>query len=139
MPLTYEGESANIEALLANPAVSILARLAKSAMPLDTAPLLLTDLVEADFPGYAAVPITTGEEIFLNEQNYAEVITNTPQWTAGAIVSPQEVTAVYLTMSVSGGPQKLWCVEVLPRPFRFEEEGQVFAREIRILSASLAT
>lgn len=139
MPLTLEGEAANIGALLANPAVTILARLAKSTMPLDTAPLTLGDLTEADFPGYAAVPITAAEEIFINEQNYAEVITNTPQWTAGPMVASQDVTAVYLTIKVGTDPEKLWNVEVLPRPFRFEEEGQYFEREIRILSAQLAT
>lgn len=139
MPLTLEGEAANIGALLANPAVSSLARLAKSAMPLDTGEMVLADITEADFPGYAPVPISAAEEIFINEQNYAEVITNTPQWIAGAIVTPQSITAVYLTISISGGPQKLWNVEVLPRPFLFELPDQLFEREIRILSAQLAT
>lgn len=139
MPITLEGQAAQIDALLTNPSIAILAHLAKNPIPLDVEGQTIDDMVECDFPGYAPQPIEEATEVFINETNYAEVICGIVTFTAGAIVAPQSAYALYVTIQNGAGPVKLWAVENFPSPVVFENEGQILEREARLLSANLAT
>lgn len=128
-----------LQFLLNSSEVHLKVKLAKNQLAVEPSRLTLADLTEADFAGYAAVldPIFSAPEF--NEQTYAEAVSQPIVWTVGAIVEPQQITAVYVTAQQGAGAEQLLWVQVLAGQDVMTGEGQVFAKQIRLMAANLST
>lgn len=133
MPDPLSPAQAEIDALVSNPAASILVRLAKSAIPETLDKIELADLTECDFPGYAAVAVN---QVEYEETVDAEIAVARPEdavFTAGVIVAPQLVTACYVTTQLPGEPAVLANIDVFECPLVVSDEGQQIKRSIQFV------
>jgi len=62
----------------------------------------VTDYTECTFPGYAGIPLAGWSAAALNASNKAETELPMQVFTAGVIVTPQDVYGVYVTYNVDG-------------------------------------
>ena len=134
MPETLTGESLNLREFLADPANVIVAHLSKHAIALDGAPLEAGDIVECDFPGYAPQRISDVDVMQDEIAAAGEGVSQPIVFVAGAIVTPQQAHALYLT--VVKGPEALiiWKVFPLLPPFNFDVPGRHLTKQIRFTS-----
>lgn len=133
------GELALLDAWANDPARKIVAHLAKSPITVTADQVQLTDLVEADFPGYAAVLIDEWDPTDFGDDTYGEVTSGEVQWQASTLTVPQSVYVAYCTVEEFGNPPALFQPVVLPIPFTFVQPGQTFAFLFRIAAATLAS
>lgn len=114
----------------------IVAHLAKNATFTADAEIALADLIEADFPGYAAIRLPE-PEIFITEiEEYAESYWPGAVWEAGPIVDAQLITGCYVTIDDDDGVPHLSKIVILDPPVYITEEGQKINPGIRFLSVA---
>lgn len=82
-------------------------RLAKNDDWTDDAALLLADLDEADFDGYAAIAIANNAP-FINGSGVGELDGLTLTWTAGSGITSQVLYGIYVTYTGYDGNPKLF-------------------------------
>jgi len=133
---TFEG--ALLDAELNNPALKIVAHLAKNAIPLDSDAVLLGDLVEADFPGYEPLLLEAPVVDVFDEVNYAEAFYQSREWIAGEIVTPQVIYAVYVTIEMVGVGIVLNQIQILETPIIVDREGITIQRTFSVAATSEA-
>lgn len=134
MPETPPTESENLQALLLNPANVILAHLAKNPIAFDADQLQLTDFIECDFLGYAPILVNDWVSVESDEEAYGESESPTLNWTAGAGVAAQNITAVYLTLQVAPDPPIMLAAFPLDVPLTIFVAGQQFEKIVRYRS-----
>lgn len=133
---TFEG--ALLDAELNNPALKIVAHLAKNAIPLDSDAVLIDDLVEADFPGYETLLLEAPVVDVFDEVNYAEAFYQSREWIAGEIVTPQVIYAVYVTIEMVGVGIVLNQIQILETPIIVDREGITIQRTFSVAATSEA-
>jgi len=138
MSVPMVGTLTVLQYLLGAANVHLKARLAKNPLPEEPNSLALTDLTECDFPGYAPVVDPVFSAPVINELNYAEAVSTPIIWTAGTIVTPQPITAIYITSNVDGGPDNLLAVQPVATGVTIDEDGQEFVRQVRLMVTDLA-
>jgi hypothetical protein len=136
---TLTGELAALMDWLSDPSRTIVAHLSKAPISFTTGQISLTDLVEADFPGYAPVTIDSWDPIDFEDDLYGEAVSGELQWQAGPIVTPQSIYVAYLTIVEGSNPVKLLWPVVLPLPYVIGAQDETFAFMFRIGSANLDT
>lgn len=62
----------------------------------------VTDYTEATFPGYAAIPILSWPAASLDGSNKASTELAMQVWTAGVIITPQDIYGVFVTWDGDG-------------------------------------
>lgn len=132
MPTPTESET--LLAVLQDPANHIVARLAKNPIDPDADALQLTDFEECDFVGYAPISDFDWQSVAQDDDNYGEAESKVLEWTAGTLTSPQQITAVYLTVQQGTDPVKLLAPFPLPVPIVVAVEGTVYSKRIRYRS-----
>lgn len=135
MPDTLTGESLNLATILADPTNVIVAHLAQNASALDAEVIDLTGLVECNFPGYAPVQIIDPDVFETGDDYRGEAVSDPIVFSASdELVTPQNVTAFYLTWQVGSGAATLWRCYPLKEPFVFDVPGRKFPCQVRINS-----
>lgn len=127
MEPTPGGLLEEINTLLTDPTVSIVARLAKSPRVTEPDAIALADLVECDFPGYTPfvyTPKLTGAQ---EDEFYAEMATYNVEFMSGVLVTPQFVTCLYVTESIDGQDPRLLGVALFDPPLLVNQSNQVLA------------
>ncbi len=114
--------------VLTDPQTVILAHLAKGPIDNLSAPVDLGTLVEADFPGYAALPVVPNLDDGWENDTYGEYSPLELLWTVGAGATPQFITHVYYTGTYAGGAPILLSAIPFPNPLLVTKEGE----EIRL-------
>lgn len=127
-PLT--GELANLMVLLDDPANVIVAHLAKNNISPFADSVVLTDLVECDFPGYAGVPIVGTIPLVSDSERYGSAISQPVAFIADGLIAPQPASAVYVTIASHGQPPTLLMLDIFPLPITFKENGESFVYEV---------
>lgn len=115
------------------PLRKIRVRACKAALSFDADEIGLADLVECDFDGYSPVELKEWEPVLWDDADYAEVVGPDVQFTAGENVTPQTITALYLTIEDPGEAETVREIFVLPQPILFALPGQTFTRRIRFV------
>lgn len=87
---------------VADPLRTIVAHLAKGPTDYSGEAVLLADLVEADFPGYAPIEVRPDLVNAVEGDTYGFMSPVVLHFEAGNIVTPQAITHIYYTMSVDG-------------------------------------
>jgi len=131
---TFEG--ANLDAELNDPAVSIVARLFKNSIALDSDQIVLADLVECDFVGYEAVLLEEPAIDVFAEENYAEAFYLEKEWIAGELLAPQIVYGCYVTITLAGGGTVLNNLQMFDQPIVLDTEGQKIVRNFSVMATS---
>jgi hypothetical protein len=101
---------------LLDPTVTIVACLAKGPIDVQDRAIVLADLVEADFPGYARIPIVPGLTDPIDEVEYFEFDPQPIEFITGAIVTPQVITHIYYLKLVSGANPELQSAVAFDEP-----------------------
>lgn len=127
MPVLNPTASEELLALLNDPTKQIVAHLGQNSILDDLPTLLLADIVECNFPGYA--PISDLEWLADPEsvEDCARADTQTLEFVAGNIVTPQLATFVYLTQQEGSDPPKLMRYWPIPEGFLFNSAGDKYA------------
>lgn len=128
------GESLSLFQNLNNPAVSIVAHLAKSPIDPELDSIALEDLVECNFVGYAPIPITDWNVFEGEAPDLGEALSPMLEWVAGEDVATQPVTLVYITMQTPGNPIVMLDSQIVTPHFQMDAEGRTFARQYRLYS-----
>jgi hypothetical protein len=134
MPVATETDV--LMGLLENPLNVIVAHAARNPIAPDVDKIELADLTECNFPGYAPVTLDAWTPDPPEFDEVGEAVSGDVSFTAGAIVTPQNITAVYLTLAFDGGAPVLLKVFPLPSPFLMNLPEQKFARLIRYQSVA---
>ncbi len=121
--------------LVSDPLVTIVARLAKGPTSLLDRVLTLDDLAEANFPGYAAIQLTADLNDAIELSTYGELTPQRCEWIAGTITAAQSIVGVYYTKSYDGGPEDLITVVPFDEPQFINYTGQVFGFEATLVAA----
>lgn len=129
--------ASNLLTYLQNPAVLIVAHLGKNPIAKDVAQILLTDLVECDFPGYAPVPIKDWEIVEEEGDDYAEALSPEIYFQAATIVTAQQIFSTYLTISEGSNPPVLFQANLLDQPVTIDTEDQAYGINVRFSNAEL--
>lgn len=137
MPVPMIGSLTVLQFLLNTTSFNLKVRLAKSILPADQAAIVLADLTEADFSGYAPIVNPTMSAPVINTSDYAESVSEPLIWTVGPAPTPQTVTALYVTEAEVAGPDKLLFIQPLPAGITLSLEGQQFMKQLRIMVANL--
>ncbi|MBV9075163.1 MAG: hypothetical protein JOZ10_16175 [Acidobacteria bacterium] len=118
---------------LTAPGTHIVAHLAKDFSFDPDVQADLAALVECDFPGYAAVPITDWADVLPGNPDVAEVVSAPCEFVAGdAITSPQQAKAVYITGEKTGEGLTLMQLVILDPPFVFVNPNDKLERQVRM-------
>lgn len=123
---SFTGQLAELMTFLEDDSNVIVAHLAKNPIATDADVLTLADLVEADFPGYAPIPLANFDPQDYGDDTLGEALCGELNFEAGAIVQPQTVYAVYLTLKQGSAQEDLFWPVVLERPIEFINQGDVF-------------
>lgn len=131
------GESLNLFNKLNDPNAKIVAHLCKNPIAEDVDKIALSDLVEADFVGYA--PVLLNDWFFLNTGDLAlgEAVSQQMEFVAGDLIDAQVVYGEYLTISLASGPHYLLKFNRFDNPIIVDVEGMIIHRQVRIVSADL--
>lgn len=121
-------------AFLTDPAITIVARLAQNTINPESESLQLSDFTQCDFPGYAPVTNFDWDATTLDDAEQGEALSAVISFTAGAIVTPQPITAFYVEITYPGQEPVLLQAEVFDTPEAVEAEGDTFTRQVRINS-----
>lgn len=116
MEPTPGGKLEELYALMTNPDVQIVARLAQAPIVTDPDIIILADLTECNFPGYTPVPLTASLADADEDVGAAVINGIGVDFEAGTIVTPQRVTALYFTAQVTGQALRLVSVILFPSP-----------------------
>lgn len=127
-------ETENLQALVQNPDNRIVVRCAKNAIAIDSDDLGIGDFVESTFGGYAPVVNPGWGPIEEDSSDYAEVVSDACHFEADGSTSAEEITAMFVTLSVSGGSEVLLSAFPMAESVWMGEEGDVFERQIRLSS-----
>lgn len=131
---TLAGESLALEDLLNNPAATIVARLAQSPISIESETVALADIVEATFPGYAAVEIEDWEVFPGQQSDTGEALSPTLEFTSDGIVTPQTITAMYITVQIGTGALTILDACPFDPPIVIDQDGITIARNYRLFS-----
>lgn len=123
---------AALSTALADATVQIVACLAKGPIDAQFSAIRLADLVEANFPGYARVPLVAGLADPIDEVEYAEFDPQTIEFVAGAIVSPQTITHIYYLKLINGVSPELLSAVAFDEPLIVNAPGQHFPFDVVI-------
>lgn len=94
-----------------------------------------TDFDECDFPGYAAIVNPDFLSADLDGSNRGRVVSPTLTWTAGTIVTPQTIRAIYVHWISSGtGDGTLLWSKALSPTVTIAETAQEFSRVLTFLA-----
>jgi len=85
----------------------------------------VTDYTEATFPGYAGIPMTTWSAAALNASNKAEVAEAAQIFTAGVIITPEDIYGIFVTDDSSG--DLIYAEENPAGPVTMSAFGQTFS------------
>lgn len=108
MPNPYTGETANLYDLLTAPNVAIVAHLAKNDLSAQVGPLNLALMQEADFPGYAPIPMDPYTFIDPTDDLYGEAKSRPLRFASdNTLTTPQALYALYITQQVGNDPPTL--------------------------------
>lgn len=129
---TPGGQLADLKAMFDDPLFSMVAHLASSPNFGSLDVLQLSDLVECNFAGYAAVPLVPTIDNSIDEVGYGEMDPVSVEFIAGAGVAPQTVTAVYVTKEYNGENKTLASIIFFDRAIEISEVGQVVEQTIYI-------
>lgn len=122
-------------ASLTDPNVTIVAKLAKAVTDDDSDQFTLASFTEADFPGYAAVPISDWE-IVDDDGEIAEGLSPEIDFVASdAIVTPQNIYAVYYVREEVGHDATLFHLELMEFPQVVEFPDDAVIRQLRVTAA----
>lgn len=138
MPGPNSAETDRVLAQLREPSRVILARLHKNTINPLADLIVLGDLVECDFAGYAPVRLTNWTEEEPLDDDYAEVFSDDIVIAAAAGVEPQTIGGWYLTVEGDGNALSLMQTFPLEAPFVIELEGQEIGKRFRIFSNNVA-
>ncbi|MBV9075160.1 MAG: hypothetical protein JOZ10_16160 [Acidobacteria bacterium] len=106
--LVKVGRRALLDYLCSDPGLAITFHLFKNnPVPAD-ADLLLTDLTEADFAGYAAITGVVFPGAVINGDLHGETLSPTQTWTTTGAGLPQTIYGAYVTVTISGAPKLLF-------------------------------
>lgn len=132
MPPTPGGVCDRLNTMLSDPLFSIVARLAKAPSAANVDGVLLSELVECDFPGYAAVPLTPKIDDPVDEAHYGEIDSQRITFTVGAITVPQVITHLYVTKTYNGTGATLVMAVAFPEPIIVSRATQVLEWDINL-------
>lgn len=137
MPEVLPQAASDLMAYLENPTLQIVARLGINPIPLGEAPLALSDMVEASFPGYAPIVNPTWDLMEGFDLYFAEALSQILSFEAGLMVTPQVITSVYLTQQKGTDPVQFFMAFPLPSSIVFDTAGQQYQKQVRVQSANL--
>jgi hypothetical protein len=132
MEPTPGGQLADVFEGLSDPLFTIVARLAKGPRGAPDATVVLADLVEADFVGYAPITLTADLENAWEEDGYGELSPQLLQFNVGAIEAAQQLTHLYFTKTYDGGDPSLVSVIPFNVPFFISEPDTTFELECTV-------
>lgn len=115
----------------------IVAHLAKNTIDPAYPDLALADLVECDFPGYAAVQIDTWHPEMDNEDDLACCKSDLISFQTGNVLVPQRATIFYVTKVYDGGAPELFHLEYLDEGKVIFRAGQTIDRIFRLTFADI--
>lgn len=108
-------------------------RLAKSLPSPDPADLVLSDMDEADFDGYAAQNSIAFSNPILNGDNRGESESITITWTAGAGISgAQTIYGMYVTCNTIGVVERLWLWIPFTATITLSAPGQQVQKKLKL-------
>lgn len=128
----------DLMAALWDETITVRIRAAKSPITPDVDVLLPEDIIECDFPGYAPIENPTWVPELIDDESWAEAYSQDLTFEAGAIVTPQAITALYLTVQPDAGAETIRSVFVLPTFILMGIEGQRFTRRVRMQATAEA-
>lgn len=123
--------------MVTDPLFLIVARLAKGPTGIDNDTFILSDMVEADFPGYAPIPLTANLSQAFEKAGYGELSPQALEWIVGAIVTPQTITHVYYTKTYNGGGQSLVAAVAFDNPISLTIPGQAVQFTATIMAVNV--
>lgn len=132
MPETLTGESVALQAFLNDPLLKIYIRLAQNAIPDDPDLLSLGSLTEANFAGYAALTDLDWEIIDSAGDDVAQAFIPDATFVAGDNVTPQAITALYVTTQYDDNAPQLRGVFPFAQPYVIDTPGQAVTKEVVI-------
>lgn len=121
---TPGGTLDELNQMVSDPLFQIVARLAKGPTGSNNDDFVLADMVEADFPGYAPIPLTASLANALDVEGLGELTPQHLQWITGAIVTPQTITHVYYTKTYNGGGLSLVAAVAFENPIYLDAADQ---------------
>ena len=110
----------------------MVARLAKGPIGQPDATVLLADLVEADFPGYAPVTLTADLDEAWEMEGYGELSPQVASFEVGALVTPQRLSHLYVTKTYEGLNPSLALVIPFTEPLVIREPNATIEFDIGI-------
>lgn len=113
-------------------------RLAKALTGTADADKTLADITECDFPGYAEIADPAWDAPALNGSDQAEGKSTLLTWTAGTIVTPQTILAVYLVFVDTFAVEKLLWIKQLSPTVTIGATGEVFERYVDLFVDDIA-
>lgn len=128
---TPGGQLEAVSTALADPLFVIVARLAKGPTANQDDPIVLADLIEADFPGYAPVTLTADLSDPVDLDGFGEMTPQQIDFTVGAIVTSQRITHIYYTKTYNGAGTSLVSAVAFDVPIIVDRPGQ----ELNFLAA----
>lgn len=108
--------------------------LAKSLPSPDPADLVIGDMDEADFDGYASQSSIVFSDPIINGDNRGEIESATITWTAGAGISgPQTIYGMYVTCNTPGSIEMLWLWIPFTATITLTAPGQLVEKKLKVL------
>lgn len=126
MEPTPGGYLEDLNELLSDPTVQIVARLAQLPTVINPDELTLAQITECDFPGYAPFTYTPQLETAAEDELYAEMGVYNVEFQVGAIVTPQRIVGIYVTAHRGADPVTIVTYATFDPPLLASEPGQVF-------------
>lgn len=127
---TPGGPLADVATALADPLLHMVAHLAKAPRFGSLDGLVVADLTECNFAGYAPVPIVPTLEDPIDDPDFGLMDAFRAQWIAGAVSGEQAVTALYVTASYNGSAPVLRAIAFFDPAVLITTAGQVIERDI---------
>lgn len=137
--VSNEAERRILHELLNSTDLDPTVRLFKNDPAAADAAIVLTDLEEADFDGYAALTAVAWDAVATNGSGQAETISEVLSWerTAGAGGS-QTVYGIYITFTSFDTNERLMWFARFASPFTFGTVGTVLEKTINWKAENLA-
>lgn len=131
-------QTALLVPLLNGPTLPMVLHAAKSPIPDDAVDVLLADIVECDFPGYAAIPLTGFDETVNDFADVGEALTDVLEFTpSDALVNAQPIFFYYITRHPPGHAVQLMQVVNLPVPIDVSVPGKPIQLQVRAMCEGL--
>lgn len=120
-----------------DPAFVMVARLAKGPIDQPDRTVVLADLIEADFPGYAPVTLTADLDEAWEGDGYGELSPQVASFSVEALVTPQRLTHWYVTKTWNGADTSLVVCVPFTEPFHVREPDSVIEFDVNIAGVEL--